>query len=108
MAGGWNIDGTSYDFQAPIRDSGALHPRFDGVKKVGGLIRSHEEALLSSRAVESKVGLCASARALGWGYGYDGEQRIYGDELRGCYGWLAAGGFSPRLLDVELAADEEL
>jgi len=108
LVGGLNIDGTAYDFQAAVRHDGSTHPRYEGLKALGALVKRHEAELLESEAVESRIGIVADARALGAGYGHDGEQRIYGDELRACYGWLAHAGFEARALDLGLARDREL
>ncbi|HVY60705.1 MAG TPA: beta-galactosidase, partial [Planctomycetota bacterium] len=108
LVGGLNLDGTKYTFQAAVALDGALHPRYAGVRRVGRMIRRFERELLESEAVESRVAVLASARALGPGYGHAGEQRIFGDELRACFGWLANAGFTPRVLDLELASEADL
>jgi beta-galactosidase len=108
LVGGLNLDGSPYDFQAAVRLDGTTHPRYEGLRRVGAFIRRHEAELLEAEAVESRVAVLADARALGAGYGHDGEQRIYGDELRAAFGWLASAGFTPRALDLGLASDADL
>lgn len=108
IAGGLNLDGTNYDFQSAIPYDGRDTPRARVVAAVARFIRVHEVALLESRAVESPIGLLASAALLGAGYGLAGEQRIFGDVLRGLFGWLGSAGFNPEVEDVSLAAAEDL
>jgi hypothetical protein len=109
LAGGLNLDGSSYDFQAAIPyGAEAETPRARAVAGVARLIRERGPDLLRSRAVESPLALLANVRALGPGHGRTGEQRIFGDVLRGLMGWLACSGFTPQVEDLALAGPDDL
>lgn len=108
VAGGLNFDGSRYDFEAAIPYDGSASERAPVLAAVARLLRENEPALLESRAVESPVALLVSARMLAAGYGLAGEQRIFGDELRALFGWLANAGLNPEIEDLGLAQAADL
>ena len=108
LVGGRNLDGSAYDFQAALGIDGRPRPRFREIRHLAEFVRRHEQSLLRSRAVESSVAVVADSSCLGPGGGRRGEQRIFGEELRGVFGWCASAGFTPDVIDLAIADADEL
>ncbi|GIW73357.1 MAG: hypothetical protein KatS3mg102_2899 [Planctomycetota bacterium] len=110
IAGGRNLDGSDYDFQAALPLDGRRTARLAEIEAVSRFVRHEEQRLLASRAVESPVAILTSSTQLdaARGGGLRGGQRIFGQELRGLFGWCAAAGLSPAVLDLAVAEEAEL
>lgn len=106
---GLNADGSAYDYQAAISATGATTPRYEVMKRWGGFLQKHGVELL--RAVEAKnrvAVLTNGAYTAPQGGILDDLQRMTTVEQPALFGWLAAAGFNPEVIDVRTATDAEL
>ncbi len=110
VAAGWNRDGSDYGFQAALGPRGERTARYEELARVGRWIARERAALLRSHTVCSPVGILVSSSQLDTarGKGVGGGQRIFGEALRGLWGWCVAAGLQPDVSDLALADDEEL
>ncbi len=108
LRGGLNLDGTHYDFQAPLGYDGERRPRYETLPTSGErLVLRFGRDLLESDEVESPVAVLADSRRLA-PTGREDAQKVFSDDLGAVFGWLATAGFDPRVLDLALASEAEL
>ncbi|MHC4390452.1 MAG: hypothetical protein ACYS22_03935, partial [Planctomycetota bacterium] len=105
--GGLNLDGSPFDFQAALGLDGEERPRLEALRWFAWLLEQEGGALKRAMPIESEVALLASGHQLGPGSQSSGEQRIFGEVLRGLYGWFAAAGFSPAVADLTELTPED-
>jgi len=109
MRDGLNADGSAYDYQAAIAADGTPTSRYLVMQRWGQFLAQYGEDLLQAEEVENRVAVVTNGGyAVPQGGILDDLQRLTTIEQPAVFGWLAAAGFNPRVLDVRLASAAEL
>ncbi len=103
VRGGWNADGSSYDYLAAIGADGRPRERYDVLRRWGQLLARHGERLLRAREVRDPIAILQHGRHATPAHGVlDHLQRVHTIEQPALLGWLACAGYNPEVLDARL------
>ncbi|MFO0750791.1 MAG: beta-galactosidase [Myxococcota bacterium] len=106
---GWNADGSLYDFQSAIAESGATTARYDVMRRWGDALARHGASLLGGREVTSSVAILTDGRyAVPQAGVLDDMQRLHTIENPAIFGWLVNAGINPAVLDARGTTPEML
>ncbi|MEI7895209.1 MAG: hypothetical protein WCI05_19085, partial [Myxococcales bacterium] len=104
VRGGLNLDGSDYDFQAAIGTDGTLRPRYEVMQRWGALLKTYGDELARASEVEDPIAILQDiSYAVPQAGTNDTHQLVYTNEYPAVYGWLAAAGYNPAVLDAKLA-----
>ncbi len=102
---GLNADGSKYDYQAAIGLAGNTTARFTVMKRWGAFLQKHGADLLRAHEVRNRVAIVTNGLyAAPQGNLLDDMQRLLTIEQPALFGWLAAAGFNPEVLDLRLTS----
>lgn len=106
---GLNADGSKYDYQAAIGLAGNTTARFGVMKRWGAFLQKYGTDLLRAKEVRNKVAILTNGLyAAPAGNVLDDMQRLLTVEQPALFGWLAAAGLNPEVLDVRLTTPATL
>lgn len=106
---GLNADGSKYDYQAAIGLAGNTTARFTVMKRWGAFLKKYGQDLLRAKEVKNRVAILTNgAYAAPQGNLLDDMQRLLTIEQPALFGWLAAAGYNPEVLDVRLTSPAAL
>jgi len=106
---GWNGDGSAYEYQAAIDESGRTTARYDVMARWGAMLKRHGRALLDAREVTDPVAVLVDGRHAAPRTGVlDDTQRLFAIENPAIFGWLQNAGVNPAVIDARNATLAEL
>jgi hypothetical protein len=111
LRGGYNADGTRYDFQAALGIDGAPRPRYERLKRIGERLLAGDAGrrLLESDEVEDAVGVAVSSSMHAPRPDLPEDvQETYTREAPAVFAWLAHAGANATAVDLAVATDAEL
>ena len=104
MRGGYNIDNSVYDFQAPIDTEGVARGRYDVLSKYGkNVICPYGETLMASEDVGSPIAVASYWPYINPQAGVQEDMDyFYAYESAGLFGMLVSAGFNPDVIDLRI------
>jgi hypothetical protein len=106
---GINADGSAYDYLSAIDAKGKTTPRYDVMKRWGGLITARGDDLMGAKEVTNRVAILMNGRyAAPQGGLLDDMQRLTSSEYPAMFGWLMNAGFNPEVRDARQVTAAEL
>ncbi|MBW2529024.1 MAG: beta-galactosidase [Deltaproteobacteria bacterium] len=106
---GLNADDSSYDYGAAIDAAGRPTERYEVVERWGRFLQTHGVDLMRSVEVKNRIAVVThGAYAAPQGGVADNLQRLTTIEQPAVFGWLAAAGYNPEVLDIRLTDPAEL
>jgi hypothetical protein len=106
---GLNADNSKYDYLSAIRLDGTTSPRYDVMKQWGAVLTSYGDDLLGADEVKSPIAILTDGRyAAPQGGIHDDLERLTTIEQPALFGWLAAAGLNPDVVDARLVTAAEL
>ncbi|MDP6155090.1 MAG: beta-galactosidase [Candidatus Thermoplasmatota archaeon] len=102
MRGGFNMDNSVYDFQAPIDTVGYTRERYDVLEKFGkNLIEPYGNSLMASEDVENSIAVASYWPYMNPQNGVSEDMDyFYAYESAGLFGCLMSAGYNPDVIDL--------
>ena len=110
MRGGFNMDNSVYDFQAPIDTQGYARERYDVLEKFGkNLIEPYGIKLMDSEDIENSIAVASYWPYMNPQSGVSEDMDyFYAYESAGLYGCLMSAGYNPDVIDLHEAETNNL
>lgn len=109
MQDGLNADDSRYDYAAPLKQNGASTARYDVVRRWGGFLKRVGADLATAKSVTHPIGILVDPTLAVPRPKTERDAQLSKTlDEPALFGWLAAAGFDPTLIDARTATEEDL